>query len=507
MIKVLDIAAIRAADAATIQRQNIKSIELMERAAAGCSHWLLEHSRPGESFMVFCGKGNNGGDGLAIARLLWKKGKEVSVCILENTGNASDDFTTNLGEWNRVSGNKTLVISSEKDFPVSGPDTILIDAIFGSGFNRAPEDPVNGIIRKMNQSGCKIIAIDLPSGLPGDRASDHPKDIVRATVTLSFQVPKQVFFYAEYGEFTGEIELIDIGLDESFLREAPAIGFVPDDQDIAALLPSRPLFGHKGTFGHALLLAGSYGKAGAAILATQACLRSGAGLVTLRTPEKCVHAVQVAAPEALCSPDEELTHLTGIIKPSAYTAIGIGPGIGTDHQTGNVLKRLFQDFDVPMVLDADAMNLLAENPTWLSFLPAGCILTPHPGEFARLAGKIADPFERTGKQLEMAEKYNCYIILKGRFTTIACPDRQLFFNPTGNHGMAKGGSGDVLTGLLTGLLAQGLSPMKACLTGVYLHGLAGDLCAKNTSPVSMTSGDLINYFDAAWNELRMYRGN
>jgi len=263
-------------------------------------------------------------------------------------------------------------------------------------------------------------------------------------------------------------------------------------------LGTRPSFGHKGSFGHALLLAGSSGKAGAALLATKSCLRSGVGLVTVRTPKDCVIPIQTAAPEAMCSADEHAQHLTDIVKPEGYSAIGVGPGIGMDAQSGNVLKRLIQDYKSPLVLDADAINHLSDNPTWLQFLPAGCILTPHLGEFNRLVGKIADPFERTKKQLEFARKYNCYVLLKGKYSALACPDGLLFFNPTGNHGMAKGGSGDVLTGLITGLLAQGLSPLKAALCGAYLHGLAGDFCAQKTHPNSMTSGDIISFFADAF---------
>ncbi|MFM9009055.1 MAG: NAD(P)H-hydrate dehydratase, partial [Bacteroidota bacterium] len=237
------------------------------------------------------------------------------------------------------------------------------------------------------------------------------------------------------------------------------------------------------------------------LLATQACLRSGAGRVTLRCPSDCLIPVQTAAPEAMASPDECSDRLTEIIKPESYSAIGFGPGVGTDPQTANVLKRLLQDFSGPLVIDADGLNILAEHPTWLQFMPAGTILTPHPGEFERLAGRIADPFERTEALRAFAKRYGCFVALKGRFTCIACPDGQLYFNPTGNNGLAKGGSGDVLTGLICGLLASGHSAMRAVLTGVYVHGLAADLCAREEHVLSMVPGSLPDYFGQAYREI------
>lgn len=502
MIKVLTAEQIKQADVATLHQEKISELALMERAAGLCTQWILDNIQSGFSFAIFCGKGNNGGDGLAIARQLFQRGKNVDVFIVEGTGQASNCFTLNLKAWDALAGSSTSGIADCKQLPHFHSSVIIIDALVGIGLSRAVEFPVAEIIQQLNSSPCKVISIDVPSGLFCDQATVELKNVITAHHTLTFSHAKHSFFYPEYAAKTGQIEILDIGLDKEFIAQTSALAQIPVDSDIKFMLGTRPSFGHKGTFGHALLLAGSTGKAGAALLAAKSCLRSGAGLVTVRTPKDCVIPLQTAAPEAMCSPDEHTHHITDIVKPEGFSAIGIGPGLGMDAQSGNVIKRLIQDYQSPMVLDADALNHLADHPTWLQFLPAGCILTPHLGEFNRLAGKIADPFERTKKQLEFAKKYNCYILLKGKYSALACPDGQLFFNPTGNHGMAKGGSGDVLTGLITGLLAQGLSPLKAALCGVYLHGLAGDICANETHPNSMTSGDIISFFADAFKAVK-----
>lgn len=502
MIKVFAAEQIKQADVATLHQEKISELALMERAAGLCTQWILDNISPGFSFAIFCGKGNNGGDGLAIARQLFQRGKKVEVFIVDPTGKASNCFTENLNAWQSISKSTPSTLSNFKQFPEFDTSVIIVDAIFGIGLSRGIESPLAEIIQEINSTPCKVISIDVPSGLFCDKATETLKNVIAAHYTLTFSHAKHSFFYPEYANQTGQIEILDIGLDKEYVARTAAVAQIPNDADIEIMLGIRPSFGHKGTFGHALLLAGSAGKAGAALLATQSCLRSGVGLVTVRTPKDCVLPLQTAAPEAMCSPDEHTHHLTDIVKPESYSAIGIGPGIGMDVQSGNVLKRLIQDYTSPMVLDADALNHLADNPTWLQFLPAGCILTPHLGEFYRLAGKIADPFERTKKQIELAKKYNCYILLKGKYSALACPDGQLFFNPTGNNGMAKGGSGDVLTGLITGLLAQGLSPLKAALCGAFLHGLAGDICANETHPNSMTSGDIISFFADAFKAVK-----
>ncbi len=501
MIKILKSETLRNIDQETIQKQGLQSHELMERAAEACVAWIDQQIPAGIGFLIVCGPGNNGGDGLAIARKLWERGKDVRVRLASANQVSSEGFKHNLGLWTAKTGISPDELSSGHDWQNPETETLIIDALLGAGLSRPPEGLMLELIGAINGSSSRVISIDMPSGLFGDQATSNPDSVIKAWVTLCLGAPRQALFYPEYEVFCGNWQFLDIGLDPDCLAGAPAIGFIPSHPDISALQPERPVFGHKGTFGHALLVAGSRGKCGASLLATQACLRSGAGRVTLRCPSDCLIPVQTAAPEAMVSPDECSDRLSEIIKPELYSAIGFGPGTGTDPQTANVLKRLLQDFSGPMVIDADGLNILAENPTWLQFMPAGTILTPHPGEFERLVGRIANPFERTEALRSFAKRYGCFVALKGRFTCIACPDGQLYFNPTGNNGLAKGGSGDVLTGLICGLLASGHSAMRAVLTGVYVHGLAADIYAREEHILTMTPGTLPNYFGQAYREI------
>ncbi|MFN0190176.1 MAG: NAD(P)H-hydrate epimerase, partial [Bacteroidia bacterium] len=343
MIKVFSKDQIRQADEATIRQENISELELMEYAAECCTTWILENIPPGFSFAIFCAKGNNGGDGLAIARQLFTRGKNIDVYLVDGTGNESNCFTQNLKAWKSISGNSTTLIPDFKSFPEMNSSTIIIDALFGIGLSRPVESPVAEIIQEINASQCKIISIDVPSGLFCDQATSDLKNVVAAHLTLTFSFAKQAFFYPEYSHLTGNIEILNINLDKDFERKTAAIAQIPTDATIHSMLGTRPSFGHKGTFGHALLLVGSTGKSGAALLSTQSCLRSGVGLVTVRTPKDCVLPIQIAAPEAMCSADEHSHFLTDIVKPDGYNAVGIGSGIGMDHQSGNVLKRLIQD--------------------------------------------------------------------------------------------------------------------------------------------------------------------
>jgi ADP-dependent NAD(P)H-hydrate dehydratase / NAD(P)H-hydrate epimerase len=498
MIKILNAEQIREADRLTIANEPVLSIDLMERAAKACSNRLLDFAPAGVPFVFFCGKGNNGGDGLAIARMLYKKGKNISVFIIDESGKESPDYIENLILLKKLASDKINVIKKAGDFPEIESKAIVVDTIFGSGLNR-PADGLNAeIINLINKNKNIIISIDIPSGLFADKQTENLKNVIHAHYTLTFHAPKQSFFYADYAIATGTWVTLDIGLHKSSVESVSSNLFLLSEDDIRELLHPRATFSHKGIYGHALLLAGSYGKSGAAILAAKACLRSGAGLVTARLPECCVSPVQTAVPEAMVLADDEKQFLSATLKPENYSAIGIGPGIGLAKETANVLKRIIQDFNKPIVIDADALNLLAENPTWLSFLNPGCILTPHPGEFKRLVGNIENPFDRSKAQLDFAKKYNCYVILKGKFTAIACPDGSLIFNPTGNPGMATGGSGDVLTGIITGLLAQGYSPFQSSLIGVYLHGLAGDYAANSLSEYAMIAGDIIEFLPSAF---------
>lgn len=498
-MKILTAAQVKEADAYTIKHEPVASIDLMERAAARCVEWLLKKTDPADPVYVYCGKGNNGGDGLAIARMLAEKNYAVHVFIIEHSDKSSDDFAANEQRLKRVKGTELHYVHSvaEMDVPVEGG--IALDAIFGSGLNKPVEGFVAEVIDKLNRSGARIIAIDIPSGLfTEDNSRTKRENIIRAAHTLTFQVPKLAFMFPENSSFVGDFTVLDIGLDKDFLAQLTSKEYFITKEDVAELVGARGKFSHKGTYGHALLIAGSYGKMGAAVLAGRGCLRAGPGLVTMHVPACGYTVIQTALPEAMTSIDDSEQHLSKAPAQGAYTAVGIGPGIGKDEQTQSMLKLLIQNSSLPLILDADALNILGENKTWISFLPAGSILTPHPKEFERLAGGWRNDNDRHALLRNFAVKHNVHVVLKGAHTAIASPNGNVYFNSTGNPGMAKGGSGDVLTGVITGLMARGYVSLEACMLGVYLHGLAGDFAAEALSEEAMTAADITSYMADAW---------
>lgn len=499
-MKILSVPQVREADAYTIAHEPVSSTDLMERASKAASVWILKNYGRENFFLVFCGNGNNGGDGLAIARLLAEQGCTVEVYIARLSQNDSEDFSINLSRLQKQ-GKVPIAIynpSEEAVLPMAA-DALIIDAIFGSGLSREPEGLAASLIDHINQSGSPVISIDIPSGLFGDdNLKNKYRHVVRASHTLSFQQPKLAFMFAENAAFTGRFQILDIALHPDYIGAAPSPFHYVTHTYAKQFYSPRQKFAHKGNYGHALIAAGSYGKMGAAMLAAEACLRTGAGLVTVSAP-KCGNVIlQTSVPEAMLDENEGETFLSGRIKARDYAAIGIGPGIGTEKETAQAIKLLLNEYAGPMVFDADALNILSENKTWLAFLPKGTILTPHPGEFDRFSGKHTSGYERMQSQREMAQRFGIYIVLKGAHTSIACPDGSVFFNSSGNPGMATGGSGDVLTGIITGLRAQGYDAFQSCILGVYLHGLAGDLAASVHAYEGMKAGDIPENLGGAW---------
>lgn len=509
-MKILSAEEIRLWDQYTIEHEPISSINLMERAAGKCADWLLQEYANTRSFCIFCGKGNNGGDGLAIARILLDQHIAVSIFILDPvvqglSAKGTDDFQINL---QRLQSYKEVVIHfirTTEDFPSFLPGQIIIDALFGSGLNRETEGVTASLIACINNSYCKIVAIDVPSGLFVDRSSKEAITI-KANHTLSFQCYKPAFLFAENEKAIGEIHILDIGLHNDFYQLVFNRFELVDDTLIHASFRPRNQFSHKGNFGHALLIAGSFGKMGAAILSAKACLRSGVGLLTCHIPECGYTILQTSVPEAMVLTDTHAAFSTKVVQRTpagdndltTYNSIGIGPGIGNAAATTNMLRGIFEAYRSPVILDADALNSIASQNELFQLIPAGSILTPHPKEFERLFGKTANEFDRVVLALKKAHELNCIIVLKGHHTFIATPDGRGFFNSTGNPGMATGGSGDVLTGILTGLLAQGYSSEETAILGVYLHGLAGDIAAKELSMEALIATDLIDYLGKAF---------
>ena len=500
MIKVLNISQIREADKVTILKENISSYELMERASRLCFEEIKKiFLDKATSFTVFAGCGNNGGDGLAIARMLHEAGYSVKVVFI-NFGKISNDCEINL---KKLPKNINVDFLDDDNFNFEINDnSVIIDSILGSGISRKPEGLVLKVINQINNLKNFVISIDLPSGLLADESSEaHSNSIVKANFTITIGLPKLALFMPENSLYFGNWILVQIGLDQDFIDNSETNYFFLQKQDVSNLIKIRPKFAHKGNFGHALIASGSKGFMGAAILAARACLKSGCGLLTVHCPKNYSNIIQTAVPAAMCSIDDAEEVISSIPNIDKYSAISFGPGCSQDDKTVMALKLLIQNSSKPLILDADGLNILANNKTWLAFLPKNTILTPHVGEFERLFGKSKNGFERLQTAIEMSSKYNCIIVLKGAYSAIVLPDKKVFFNSTGNPGLAKGGSGDILTGLMTGLLAQGYLPYYAAILAVFIHGLAGDIAAEEHTEEAMNADDVIKNISNSWKNI------
>ncbi|MBN1337852.1 MAG: NAD(P)H-hydrate dehydratase [Bacteroidales bacterium] len=498
-MKILPIEKIREADAYTIRHEPIADIDLMERAAGQLSGWLTGHYPTASLFRIFCGTGNNGGDGLALGRLLVHEGHKAVAHVIKYSDKMSESCLTNYERALQTQGFEVKELYPGNPPPDIGNDDIVVDAIFGSGLSK----PVSGlpaeVINHINASGTTVIAVDVPSGFFCDGSNaGNTGAIVKARHTLTFQLPKLGFLFPENEKYAGEWHVLPIGLHPDFIREVEVKNHFTEEKDILPLLRHRGRFDHKGRFGHGLLISGSYGKTGAAVLAASAALRSGPGLITAHVPASSYMVMQTAVPEAMLSIDEDEKIFSILPALSPYSSIAAGPGLGTAKASAQALKLLIQNAGRPLIFDADALNILSENKTWIPFVPKGSIFTPHQKEFERLTSKAANDFERNALQREFAVKYGVYVILKGAYTAIACPDGSCRFNSTGNPGMATGGSGDVLTGILLGLSAQGYTPLETCLLGTFIHGLAGDLALESQGPEALTAGDIVDHIGQAF---------
>lgn len=494
-VKIFSSDQIRKWDAFTIEKEPVHSVELMERASRTFVDAFCALYSPDRPVVVFCGVGNNGGDGLVISRLLREKKYELTSYIVEYGGQRSSDFEYQLNATEAV---KYLTVANE--FPLFSSRTVVIDAIFGSGLNK----PITGwlveAIQKINESNCEIVAVDIASGLFASEPSQS-QIIVQATHTFTFQTPKLAFLFPENHRFVGQLSILDIGLNPEFAVSEPSDYVLLQKENIAFILKRRPKFAHKGTFGHVFLFAGSRGKMGAAILASQAALRTGCGLLSVLVEDRNVPIMQTSVWEAMCFIYHENGPVFNITAEEKYT-VGIGPGIGQETQALAILKRLLETTSKPVLIDADGLNLLALHPLLRASLPAQSVLTPHPKEFERLVGKWSNDFERLEKQKAFSKDHKVFVVLKGANSSITTPEGKVYFNSTGNPGMAKGGSGDVLSGIIVSLLAQNYDPEIATLLGVFLHGMAGDLAAEELGQESMLPRDIVDKIPEAFAALK-----
>lgn len=505
-MKIFDTRQIKEIDAYTIRHEPIPSIDLMERAAETCTSWLVKRTDRNAQFFVFAGPGNNGGDGWAIARLLIGRGYQDVTVYQLNIGNMiSDDSRINRQRLIDQGKARIFEIHSESDLPEIDKNTIVIDALFGSGLSRPIAGLPASIIKHINVAGCRVIAIDIPSGLMGEDNSGNTHDhIIHATETITFQFPKRSFLFAENEKYVGQWHILDIGLHHEAIQSTPSnFQYIVFDDIVNALKP-RSAFSHKGTFGHALLIAGSYGMMGAAILASKACLRTGVGLITSHVPRLGYPIIQAVVPESIFSIDKSDHRFTGIDLSEPYTALGVGPGIGTGAETIHAFEKLLKDFRKPVVIDADALNIIAQKKELLNIISPDSILTPHPKEFDRIFGNSQSGYARNILQIEMAQKFKIIIVLKGAHTSVALPDGTCFFNSTGNPGMATAGCGDVLTGMILSLLSQGYDPARAAILGPFIHGLAGDIAVGETGYHACIASDIIHSLGNAFVKLESH---
>ena len=498
-MKILSCTQQKEADNYTIAHESISSIELMEKAAvqiteAICKRWDHTHR-----IVVFAGAGNNGGDAVAVARMLFQRNYDVAVYLFNIKGILSDECHTNVLRLAECGFQKYTEVQTQFDPPQLTKDDIIIDGLFGSGLNKPLSGGFAAVVKYINASPSTVVSIDMPSGLMGeDNSYNIRQNIIQADLTLSIQLPKLSFLFPENEEFTGEWELLDIGISSSFIKEAETPYHITEVTDLTSLIKPRNRFAHKGNFGHALLIAGSYGMAGASILAAKACLRSGIGLLTVHTPVCNHHLVQSCVPEAMVQDDIHEHYFAEPVDIDNYQALAIGPGLGQEEDTALATLEQIRNCYIPLVLDADALNIFGTHRNQLNRIPKHSILTPHVKELERIVGRCSNSYERLTKAKELAAYLQCYIILKGAWTAIITPEGNFFFNPTGNPGMATGGSGDVLTGILTALLAQGYSQEESCRLGVYVHGLAGDIACQRMGEIGMTASDIIDALPEAW---------
>jgi NAD(P)H-hydrate epimerase len=503
-MKIFTGSSIRNLDKQTIELEPVSSVDLMERAANGLLSWIMEHYDRSVSFLMFCGPGNNGGDGLALARLLTLNRFKCEACVFDGSSTSGDDRKVNYVRLASMTGASIRKVKSREDFPLVAENTVIIDSLFGTGLS----NPLTGIFAQtvdyINNSRTEVLSVDMPSGLFSEQNPvGVSSPIVRATHTLTFQFPKISFMFPENEQYTGRWNLIPIGISETAIASMPSQFELIGDDTVSGLLKKRRIFAHKGDFGHGLIIGGSTGKIGAVVLGARAALRSGIGLVTCNIPASGNSILQTAVPEAMTVCDPSDRNISTALAVDPYDCVAVGPGLGTSMATTNAFDGILRKCRRhPLVIDADGLNIIAANKDMYSLIPPGTILTPHPREFERLAGRAGDSYARLNLQIEFSKKFRTIVVQKGAHTIITGHEGHVWFNSTGNPGMATAGCGDVLTGIILSLLAQGYEPLHAAIAGVYIHGLAGDMAAEEKGYEALIASDITDYLGKAFTYLK-----
>ena len=488
MLKILSGNDIKNLDLYTIEKQNITSLDLMDRAVDVFVKWYTLNYSSKESINIFCGVGNNGGDGLLASCILKDKGYNVRVYFVGDVNKLSEECLYHLKSTEKKDI-EVNYLNSISDNKIYNSD-VIIDAIFGSGLSRKLDESTSKYVDYINSRNSVIISIDIPTGMPSELFIKS--NFIRSDFTLTFQLPKLSFYLPEYSNYTGEVIVLDIGLEKEFINNSDCIAYFIQESDIKNKIQLRSNNSHKGNFGHGLIISGSRGKMGACVLALKAALKSGIGLLTCYTAKKGEIIIQTSVPEAMTIIDKEMDVISSFPPLDPYSVVGIGPGLGTLSLTQKMLIDFFNNVNVPVVIDADAINIIASNKEILNSIPKNSVLTPHPKEFKRLVGEYADSSKRIELQKELSKKYKVNILVKGAYSTMTNSSGELFINSTGNPGMATGGSGDVLTGIITGLIGRGYSPFDAMIIGVFIHGYAGDISKGELGEESLMASDLID---------------
>ncbi len=505
MMKIFETSKLKSIDQYTIDHEPISSIDLVERAAMTFTNEFKRNFSKQRRVIVFAGQGNNGADALAVARLLAEEAYRTEVYLFNPGQRLAPDCEEN--KQRILADEKVRLYEVIDDFepPALTEHDVVIDGLFGSGLNRPLTGGYAAVVNYINQSDATVVAIDMPSGLFGeDNLSNNPDSIIRAKMTLTFEFPKLAMLLPENEPYVGRWKALPIGLHPTIMEKTSTAFLMVTDEDMEGLIRPRSRFAHKGDFGHALLIAGGRGRMGAALLAASACMHSGVGKLTVHLPQRGELALQTAVPEAMLDLDTDRDRITMLPDNlSDYDAIAIGPGIGTDERTVSLLGQLLRTASKPLLLDADALNILSRNRELMPLLPPNTVLTPHPKEFDRLFGESANGYARLHNAATAAVKHSICIVLKGAYTAVCMPQGQVCFNTTGNPGMATAGCGDVLTGVIAALMAQQYDPATAAVFGVFLHGSAGDLAAARSSEESLVASDIVRELGHAF---RMQQG-